>query len=637
MTRSFFNGLSGMKSFQNGIDIWGNNISNINTIGYKETEPEFASIFSQNIKTSPISSDIGLGSHLDANALNLSQGNIINSDNPFDIAIGGKGWLAVKKGNETYYTRNGNFKRDNDGFLVDDNGDYLLVANADNIKNNNGNYEIDPNIPTDNLIKNNLSPISLPDSLILPATATSKIEFSTNLTNDNKIFSTFPATLENDFSALYSKEGVDLKIRDGNSFVFGFNYPITYENNLISSEICINDDIADGNNLIYDFKINDKQINLTIPDGSKKTYIQNLLINKLKQNGINAKISNNGIVISDPNRIVLHSNNENLPNIAAEKLIYNSNPTKNNEFNTVKTLIYNLQSLANNINHNLTVSLDNEGRIVTNNKTDKTIDSYLLPTENSNDLFIENISTLNNKISPNTSVKSYAFKINKQNFKGNIFDKDGNKNLISFSFTKEKVLNNQILWKGEIKIKNKNGTVINNITQNFTFDSNGKLLNPKSITLNSPQHIDINLNLTSYIKTGLKNDYFFSQNGYEKGFLKNYNINTDGTIFANFSNLKNIALAKIPIFHFQNPQGLESIGGNLFRETNNSNKAFLYEKNGEYIPNAKVLSNKLENSNVNFAEAMTELIINQKAFSAAAKTVTTSDEMIQKAINLKRG
>jgi len=44
----------------------------------------------------------------------------------------------------------------------------------------------------------------------------------------------------------------------------------------------------------------------------------------------------------------------------------------------------------------------------------------------------------------------------------------------------------------------------------------------------------------------------------------------------------------------------------------------------------------LETSNTNFSQAMTELIINQKAFSAAAKTVTTSDEMIQKAINLKR-
>ncbi|GAX87685.1 flagellar hook protein FlgE [Lebetimonas natsushimae] len=636
MTRSFFNGVSGMKSFQNGIDIWSNNIANINTVGYKETQPEFASIFSQTLKSSPIISDVGLGGYLNANAINLSQGSFIDSDNPFDIALGGKGWLAVKKGEDTYYTRNGSFKRDAQGFLVDDNGDYLLVANANNIKNNNGNYEIDQNIPTDNLINNPLSPISLPNSMILPAIATSKIELFTNLNDANKINTTSPANLESDFSALYSKDGEDLKVRNGDSFVFGFGNPATYSNNLISSEICITNDEKDGKDLIYDFTINGKQINLTLPDGATKEEIQNALVDKLTQNGIDAQISDNGIIISNPAKIILHSNNNNLPNIAAEKLIYNANPTQDNEFDTMESLIDKLNTLAENENSNISVSLDNEGRIVTNNPTEKTINSYILKTETSNDLFINNLGRLGNEIYPQTAAKSYSFKVNKQNFGGNIFDKDGNKDLITFSFTKQKILNNQILWKGEITIKDENGNIINTTNQTFTFDANGQLLSPKSITLNSPQTMEVDFNLTSYAKTDLKNSYSFSQNGLAKGYLQGYEINDNGTIFANFSNSKSIAVAQIPIFHFQNPQGLESIGGNLFRETANSNKAFLYEKDGEYIPYAKVLPSKLETSNVNFAEAMTELIITQKAFSAAAKTVTTSDQMIQKAINLKR-
>jgi flagellar hook protein FlgE len=637
MTRSFFNGISGMKSFQNGIDIWGNNISNINTVGYKETEPEFASLFSQTLKNSPIVSDIGLGSRLDANAINLSQGSLIDSDNPFDIALGGKGWLAVKKGEDTYYTRNGSFKRDAEGFLVDDNGDYLLVANANNIKNNNGTYEIDQNIPTDNLINNPLSPISLPNSIILPAIATSKVKLFTNLNDSEQISTVAPASLEHDFSALYSKDGVDLKIRNGDSFVFGFGNPATYSNNLISSEICITDDIKDGKDLVYDFTINNKHINLTLPDGSTKEEIQNALLNTLTQNGIDAKKSNNGIIISDPTKIILYSNNDNLPNIAAEKLIYNANPSKDNEFDTMKSLIDKLNLLAKNENPNLNVYLDDKGRIVTDNPTTKTINSYLLKTETSNDLFINNLGRLGNEIYPQTAAKSYSFKVNKQNFGGNIYDKDGNKDLINFSFTKQKILNNQILWNGEITIKDENGNIINDTNQTFTFDAKGNLLSPTSITLNTPQTLQIKFNLTSYAKTDLKNNYSFSQNGLAKGYLQGYDINYDGTIFANFSNSKSIAVAQIPIFHFQNPQGLESIGGNLFRETANSNKAFLYEKDGKYIPYTKVISNKLETSNVNFAEAMTELIITQKAFSAAAKTVTTSDQMIQKAINLKRG
>jgi flagellar hook protein FlgE len=472
--------------------------------------------------------------------------------------------------------------------------------------------------------------------MILPAIATSKVNLFTNLNDADQINSTAPATLNNDFNALYSNDGKDLKIRDGDSFVFGFGNPATYSNNLISSEICITDDIKDGKDLVYNFTINDKPINLTLPDGSTKQEIQNALVNKLTQNGIDATISDNGIVISNPTKIILHSNNDNLPNIAAEKLIYKSTPAQENEFDTVQNLINKFQALANNIGPNISVSLDDKGRMVTTNLTDKTVNSYLLKTENSNDLFINNLGRMGNEIYPQTSAKSNAFKVNKQDFGGNIYDADGNKDIISFSFTKQKILNNQIQWNGVITIKDANGNIINTSNQIFTFDENGKLLSPKTVTLNLPQNININFNLTSYAKTDSNTSYSFSQNGLEKGYLQGYDINGDGVIFANFSNSKSVGIGQIPIFHFQNPQGLENIGGNLFRETNNSNKAFLYENNGEYIPYAKVISHKLEASNVNFAEAMTELIINQKAFSAAAKTVTTSDEMIQKAINLKR-
>ena len=99
---------------------------------------------------------------------------------------------------------------------------------------------------------------------------------------------------------------------------------------------------------------------------------------------------------------------------------------------------------------------------------------------------------------------------------------------------------------------------------------------------------------------------------------------------------------------FQNTQGLEALGNNLFSESSNTGEVLIANKN--YASNEtnpiknKLVQNKiayiksgfLENSNVQMSEAMTELIIMQKAFSASAKTVTTSDQMIQTAINLKR-
>ena len=636
MTTSFFNGISGLKSFQDGIDIWGNNISNISTTAYKEKIPEFKTLFANTINNSAIISDIGEGSSLNANTINLKEGSLINSDNPFDIALSKNGWLSVEKDNKTYYTRNGNFKRDSNGFLVNDNGDYLLVANANNIKNNNGNYTIDQNISTNNLINNPLTPISLPNSIILPAVATTKIDFFTNLNNPEKINTDTYANINNDFSGLYSEEGQDLNVRNGNSFVFGFGNDATYSNNLISTEICVNDDTADGKNVVYDFTINNKQINLTLPDGSTKQTIQNALVDKLKQNNIDASISNNGIIISDPQKIIIQSNNTNMPNMAAEKLVYNQNPVNENEFNTIESLINKIQNLATNVNTNLNISLDNKGRIITTNNSNQTIHSYLLNTESSNQLLNNNLSNLGKDIYKQTSTKSSSFKTNQQNFGGNIYDSNGNKDLVNFTFTKQKVLNNATKWNGIINIKDSNGNIINTINQTFTFNQNGKLISPIKVTISSPQNIDIDFtNLTSYAKSN-SNGYSFSQNGIDKGYLKEYNITEDGTIYANFSNAKSIAVGKIPIFHFQNPQGLESIGNSLFKETENSNKAFIYMKNGKYIPGTKIHSHKLETSNVNFAQAMTELIINQKAFNAAAKTVTTSDQMIQKAINMKQ-
>jgi len=639
MTISFYNGISGLKSFQSGIDIWGNNIANINTVGFKANKPEFSTIFSQTLNTSPINSDLGMGSTLFSTAIDLSQGSFIDSDNPFDIALGGEGWLALKKGEHTYYTRNGAFTRDAEGFLVDDSGNYLLVANANNLIKQNDGYIVDTKKETTNLITNNqtFTPISLPNNVILPAVPTNKVTLQTNLDNSEIITTKAPATLKSDFSALYSKNGQDLKIRNGDSLIFGFGENATYQNNLISTKLCINDDRVDGEDITYSFNLNGIDFNITLPDGSTKEEIINAIKIEFDNNGILNETTSNGIKIYDTQKIILKSNNELLSNIAVEKLIYRIEPQQEYEYSTIEEFNTILQNLADSIYPNTTqVYLDDNGRIAIDNNSTHIINSYTLQTETSNETFLNNLGKLGNEVYPNTSSKSYEFYNNTQSFGGNIIEANGNKDIISFSFTKQKVLNNQILWNGSIEIKDFNNEIITAKEETFIFDTNGNLISPITITLTSPQEITLNFNLTSYNMPDL-GSYMFSQNGIEEGYLKNYEIDDFGKINAFFSNSKMITIAQIPIFHFQNDQGLESLGGNLFKETSNSNKAILYNnENGEYISGAKILSKKLENSNVNFGEAMTELIITQKAFSSAAKTVTTSDQMIQKAINMKR-
>ncbi len=136
------------------------------------------------------------------------------------------------------------------------------------------------------------------------------------------------------------------------------------------------------------------------------------------------------------------------------------------------------------------------------------------------------------------------------------------------------------------------------------------------------------------IPTGLtKNE----SDGHEESEFSRYTIAPDGTIFAEFKNGEMTAAARLPIYHFINDQGLSTEGGVYFSTTVNSGKPYLMvDKNGKVVQNDKVIKNAIEGSNVDAHKAMTELIIMQKAFDANAKSITTSDQMIQRAINMKK-
>ena len=638
MTTSFFNGISGLKTFQSGIDIWGDNIANINTPAFKESIPEFSTIFAKNLASSPISSDIGLGSMLDASAKNMQMGSLINTDKTFDLALDKEGWFEVKKGKENFYTRDGRFSRDADGYLVNDEGAYLIGANANNLIKTQNGYVVNTSINTDNLIKTGtFSPIFLPNNVILPAVPTTEINIKANLNNNDHLTNPSPAEGDLYFSALYDKDGNFLNMVDGNSIAYTLGDNITYDNGLFQKEICIADDVKDGKDVNFDFSVNGKEIKLTLPDGSTKEEITNALANVLKKNGILYQINNNGIVIESKDALIINSNDNYVKNAAGFLFVYKNNPTTPNQFNTLDSLASKMQDALNLIYPNdAKVSVEN-GKIVVDNVSDDTIESKFIKTQDSNESFFKNIYSAGNVILPHTAAKSYQFNSNEQSFGGYIYEANGNKDDISFRFLKKEVTGDNTIWRGEISISN-NGNIISQNNFDFTFNNEGFLISPKNITLNSPQKITIKTNLSAFRGIDNKISYSFNQNGIKEGFLKDYEINQLGDIFANFSNDKSIKLATIPIYHFVNDQGLESVGGSLFKETSNSNKAFLYEDaNGNYLPGSNIHSHMLETSNVQMTQAMTELIINQKAFSAAAKTVTTSDQMIQRAINMKRG
>lgn len=126
-------------------------------------------------------------------------------------------------------------------------------------------------------------------------------------------------------------------------------------------------------------------------------------------------------------------------------------------------------------------------------------------------------------------------------------------------------------------------------------------------------------------------------NGVSGGTLTKYGINSNGVIVADFSNGRQSAIGRVAVYHFQNDQGLNRAGDTVFQESNDSGKPIFWtDENGEAITGALLYSGKLENSNVRMDVGLTDMIIIQRAYQANAKSITTGDELIQKALQMHR-
>ena len=125
----FQQGLSGLNASSKSLDVIGNNIANASTVGAKVARAEFADVYANAIGGS---NAVGIGVTVADVAQQFTQGNISATDNPLDIAINGNGFFEVSKGGGTVsYTRNGQFKVDRDGFIVNNQKQRLMGYPAD--------------------------------------------------------------------------------------------------------------------------------------------------------------------------------------------------------------------------------------------------------------------------------------------------------------------------------------------------------------------------------------------------------------------------------------------------------------------------------------------------------------------------
>lgn len=136
-------------------------------------------------------------------------------------------------------------------------------------------------------------------------------------------------------------------------------------------------------------------------------------------------------------------------------------------------------------------------------------------------------------------------------------------------------------------------------------------------------------NLTNY--SSFSNTGTQYQDGFGSGDLQTVSFRQDGTLIGFYSNGENVELARIGIAHFNNVNGLKQSSGSFFRESATSGEAVLRPDGS-----TSVLGNSVENSNVDVAEELVNLIVHQRSYQGNSKAISMADQVIQEVLGLAR-
>lgn len=234
-----------------------------------------------------------------------------------------------------------------------------------------------------------------------------------------------------------------------------------------------------------------------------------------------------------------------------------------------------------------------------------------------------------------------------------VYDSAGNAHLVTVYFNKSE--DNLWEWhamvKGEETTDGKKGDAVECAKGTLKFGVDGKLeeskvaknrfnfnkgaLPDQAIEFNFGKTIKEGGNGLQTTQYGTNSDlYKHTQDGYTAGTVAGLSFNDDGILSAIYTNGEVVNLAQVAIGKFENNEGLFKVGGNKFRESRNSGQAFV-GKPGEG-GRGRVVPKTIEASTTDIATEFINLITTQRNFQANARMITTSDELLQEVINMKR-
>ncbi len=212
---------------------------------------------------------------------------------------------------------------------------------------------------------------------------------------------------------------------------------------------------------------------------------------------------------------------------------------------------------------------------------------------------------------------------------------------LTISFTKTSATT----WDYSINVDA--GAVVSGNTGTLTFDGEGRLTAPVPtapfVYTPASGATDVSVNVDFGAPSSITGLSQFAapssavlreQDGYTMGDLERFSIDNTGTITGAFSNGVTLTLAQLALADFNNPAGLLRIGDNMYTVSANSGAPVLgFAGEGS---RSTVTSGALEMSNVDLANEFTSMITAQRGFQSNARVITTSDEMLQELVSLKR-
>ena len=603
MNNTILNSYSGIKTHQFGLDSISNNIANVNTIGYKESIPEFKTLLSQHLDSTSnttVNSDMNYGSSVSSNAISTKNGNLKQSDGDFDMAYTGKGWFVVGKnqngkieiggdgqGNqESYFTRDGSFSRDADGYLVTSGGMYVYGVDLGKIKGSVLTNETTEEEDMKALSKGELKPIQIPQDISYQPVETKKVDIALNL-------------------------------------------------NATKNSVALDEFLLDENG-----KIKEDQL---------EKLDMNALFDSAKQS-LDARV-NNDI------RIRIKTSEQSDPKEFVFK--YGDRGVDNNEFRTfgdLKGLFKTKTGL------DFDVARDSGGAVIKPMKFEIRQPNNSAPIHLDLGGKLANALGLNIidlPMKPGDHQETDPIYLGAHTTNVAVFDKDGKKFILQTKYfltqTADKTNKNGQHWETRSAIFDKDGKEM--VSKNFVestldFDNN----QAKAPTL----ELDFEDHKIAYSYVGAKDQKTTNFNYQDSNLLKtdtdgkpegkftDLKIDQDGIIRLHFDNGQDTAIGRIGIAAFVNDQGLRNVGGNLFEIAQSvgndgaakslSGNAILGwdEKSKGHLKFGKILHHYLETSNTDVTNALTNLILMQRGYSMNAKAFSTGDDLMKEAINLKK-